>query len=440
MTDLDTSIRQGLSHLVDLTPMTPSFDEIASPARGHKRRRRHAIRIGGVTLAALLAVGGPTLALGISNPFAHSYQPGDELTARYGLSVPPSEVGHASSAVSSAGPTLEMEVGRRHGLVVRQGEFLPTGPVGPIYAQIIGLHPGTKKYAQVVVMTAQPKEAMAAAESAAGTDVPRHVRFDGISAQLFTPWGQNDSVALSWRPSPSVGVVVASGPAVFGISASLHQLEQLAIEVKRLERVPQLATNPISKVGGGGELGGYWSLVPTFATRLGGSVWSSNPTLSNLLGTRIARGSTAGHRWTARVTGDPATGSLSIGGIGVNAKTEQPVFTRGLSATSSPGPPTHLMLTPPATTHATLMLVDGSAPEGVRAVRIVLSDGSAYLVPTVSSTLGWHRQLFGTALPVQTAYVSRIEALNAHGKVVLSAEGALLDLRGNSGGMLNTQP
>ena len=289
MTDLDTSIRQGLSHLVELTPMTPSIDEIASPTRKRKRRRRHAVRFGGFTLAALLAVGGPALALGISNPFARSYQTGDELTSRYGLSVAPSEVGHKLSAVSSAGPTLGMEVERRHGLVVRQGEFLPSGPVGPIYAQIIGLHTGAKEYAQVVVMTAQPKEAVAAAQSAAGTSVAEQIRFDGISARLWRPWGQNDSLVLSWQPTASVGVVVATGPGGFGTPASLHQLEQLAAKVKSLKKVPQLATNPISRVGGDGQAGGYWSLVPTFATRFGG-VWNlPDPLLSNLLGTRIAR-------------------------------------------------------------------------------------------------------------------------------------------------------
>jgi hypothetical protein len=420
MTDLDTSIRQGLSHLVELTPMTPSIDEIASPTRKRKRRRRHAVRFGGFTLAALLAVGGPALALGISNPFARSYQTGDELTSRYGLSVAPSEVGHKLSAVSSAGPTLGMEVERRHGLVVRQGEFLPSGPVGPIYAQIIGLHTGAKEYAQVVVMTAQPKEAVAAAQSAAGTSVAEQIRFDGISARLWRPWGQNDSLVLSWQPTASVGVVVATGPGGFGTPASLHQLEQLAAKVKSLKKVPQLATNPISRVGGDGQAGGYWSLVPTFATRFGG-VWNlPDPLLSNLLGTRIARGSTAGQKWTVRVTGDPATGNLSIGGIGVNVKTRQPVFTKALSVSSIP-----------TNAHPGLMLIEGSTPEGVRTVRLLLSNGSTKLVPTVNSTLDWRRRLFGTALRFQTAHISRIEGLNARGKVVLTLAAAL-DLRGHT--------
>lgn len=133
-----------------------------------------------------------------------------------------------------------------------------------------------------------------------------------------------------------------------------------------------------------------------------------------------SRGSTAGQKWTVRVTGDPATGNLSIGGIGVNVKTRQPVFTKALSVSSIP-----------TNAHPGLMLIEGSTPEGVRTVRLLLSNGSTKLVPTVNSTLDWRRRLFGTALRFQTAHISRIEGLNARGKVVLTLA-ATLDLRGHT--------
>lgn len=441
MTDLDTSIRQGLGCLVDATPIPPTFHQIKQKeiTTGVRRRHRRGLKLGAGALVVVSLVAVPAVAWEVGNPFARSYQPGDELAAHYGFVVPNADVGKEQVVTSLTGVKLGVEIARPHGVQVSPGDYLPTGPLGPLYAQI-GDVPSTVSRSNpfavtgVDVMTLQPGEVDATARNASGARDSIPVRFAGHTAQLWKPWSAEDSTVLSWRPTSSVGVLLLFGPAVSSTPLSMKEMERLATEVHPLKRVPVLARNDMTPEGG--TTSGYWSLGQAATDRPGAftSTWFSlavlfggPSSLPDALSNVVARGSLDGQHWTVRDVGDPVTGNLTLGGFGWREENgiAQPVAQSGLAAES--------------TGSGSLRLIEGSAPDDVRSVRIILSNGSSITAPTVDIGRGWNDRLFGTAVITQSSNVLSIEGITATGHVAIVAHGDL-PLHGNVAAEMATKP
>jgi len=405
MTDLDTQIRRAVNELAEHAPVPPPVDELAlvaiEPRRTVNRRPLLVVAIAAavVVIGAGVAVSSrrddPTVAqVGLASGHATVADvAGRTLGARLGFAVAP------------AGYGMPFEFGRDTALTATD-QPLPTGPLGPVYAQFLlpdlvpasGLDPTTgdtvpdPALASVGVMTVLPIERADVVMGAAGHTDGQAITINGHPALAVSAWSEQDDNVISWEQD---GVAVA---VVSLASGSMDELRRVAAGVAPVEQTPLLSP-PHPDPLRGATFNGFWSLaadapeLPRAGLRwFGFTAWStlrSAGPLWNAFSTVLDHGSVDQGHYTVRAAGHPEhNANLFPAGPGTNVDGslhwDAEVITDQVTFSAGGGPD----------------LIEGIAPPSVKHVRIRLSDGSTYLAPTYDVGRGWPMVIFVQPVPI----------------------------------------
>jgi hypothetical protein len=401
MIDLEAEIRQTVYEWAEAAPMAPTREELGGAIVFVSTRRRRS------TLLVATAVALVALAVGIIVVASRSDQTevrsvpaptrvsvgdvaGQTLAATYGLAGAPT------------GYRLGDEFFRNASLTAAD-DPLPTGPLGPLYAQSFAraqgddpscANQGGSCDAPIAVVTILPIEMDEVVLGAAGHSEGDAVRVGGNDAIYVEAWSASDSSVVAWRED-DVAIVVAA-PADLGEQG----LVELAGRVERLDGVPTLPViDGTYDPTHGPSAPSAWSLAPMppvpYFTEDGLHVtaWVQLRDLgavSRLLSTVVAHGEGGLGRTTVRAVGHPESGpSMSPGGVSSNLDGSI-IWDASGSVSASTHP----------VSAASYDVVDGMAPTTVSRVRFTLSDGQVIEGPTYDVGRGWPTRIFVVAVPI----------------------------------------
>ncbi len=443
MTDLDAEIRRAVCELADHAPVPPGVDDLAITGTepwsachaGLRSGGRRPLLVMAVTVGIVLIGAGAIVAsrredstvvqLGLAPGGATVADvAGQTLAARVGFASPPS------------GYDMPYEFGR-DGALTTADSPLPTGPLGPVYAQY--LQPTQPAEAQdpttgdtlpdpalaaVGVMTVLPIERTDVVMGAAGHTDGQATTVNGHPALVVTAWSEHDDNLVSWEQDGVAVVVVGSA------TTPVDELRHLAGQVAPLSQAPMLAPAQPDSLRSV-TFNGFWSLAPDAPMvprpglmGIGFTGWSTlrgaGP-LWNAFSTVVDHGSVDQGRYTVRAAGHPE-GSANLAPaapgrtISGQVQWDDEVITDQVIFSSGNGPD----------------LIEGITPTTVKHVRIRLSDGSTYLALTYDVGRGWPIAIFVQPVPIihgdntpTGLHAVHIDGLSADGAVLNSGPSTL---------------
>jgi len=439
MNDLETDIRRAVHEWAEHAPLAPSVDELVAPAdrrspeRAPARDRRVFVAVAVVALVGL--IGGvawvstrhrdaTVLQSGVTpGRVTPADVAGQTLTARLGFAAAP------------AGFALDNEFIRDQALTA--GSVLPTGPLGPVYAQYLqplqlpdtytvpasqtdGTLPDPSNWSTGVV-TVLPVEQGDVVLAAAGHSDGVEVTVHGHPGVAVTAWSPADDNVVSWVQD---GVAVA----VVGTAITpMDEIERLAEQVQPIENTPVLApVGPTIDVLSSTAFHGSWSLAAGAAATVaedvthrrftGWDVLSDAAPLWNAFSTVVAHGTGDFGPFTVRATGSPSTFSpvdpMNLVGDTATGSVTWPETVEIVLGSGGAGGPD---------------VVQGYSPIDMTDVRVVLSDGRTLSAPTYDVGRGWPVRVFVLPVPdlhddrtASGLHVVRVDGLGAGGVVLAS--------------------
>ena len=451
MNDLDSEIRRVVFEWAEQAPVAPTLDHLTSPTGSAAAPRPPGSRrvfVAAVVVAAVALIAGVV---------AVSTHRQDSTVVQAGITPARATLADVAGRTSGsrmgfpaapAGFSLDYEFTRDQALAA-DGSTLPTGPLGPVYAQYLrpldvpdtytvpaaqtdGTLPDPAGWS-VGVVTVLPVEQGDVVLAAAGHSDGKAVTINGHDGVAVAAWSAADDNVVSWTQD-GVAVVVV-GTAI----TPLAQIEQLAAQVRPVDHTPVLEPiGPTIDQLNSASVAGSWSLAPGASTMVGRDAggatltgWSilrSAGPLWNAFSTVVDHENGPGGRFTVRAAGSPsASSTMEPMTVPRDATTGQPIW-----------PDT--MMVGLAVADGAPDVVDGFAPVDVREVRVVLSDGQTLQAPTYDLGRGWPVLIFAVAAPDihddQTAtglHVVRIDGFGVGGAVLFSGPSAI----GNAPGDVN---
>jgi len=394
MTEIETDIRKAVIERVDRAPMAPSLESIdvldrASLPVAHRQPRR-GLLVGAGMVALLALVAGVLVTVRLSQddsqvsvgttlaPQGKPATPlaGRSLPARYGL--PNGVAGYHF---------FTMELDRPVGLAADDVTYLPTGPLGPMYAQNfrIDYDPsafGLPDVDGIAVLTVLPEERESVTAAATGAGPTRTATVEGHDVTVTDQWSSTDNRAVSWVQD-GAAIIVTGSPSV-----TEEQLLAAAAEVKPIPSIPRLP--PVAAdAKGSGVLPASYSLTPRRTDdpkylSIDGTPWdeltSWDDALAPAMGKLLASGRDGSDHYTLRIISDPMTGEFPLGAP-AGVKSEEPipfgpVWISVFVGRSSPLLPNRYDVT-------------GSTPVEMATVEVTLDDGTTLVTPTYDAGLGW---------------------------------------------------
>jgi len=420
MIDPDAEIRQTVFEWAEAAPMAPTVDDLegASPMARPRRPARLLVVAAAVVLV-LVAVAvvvsartsgpQPSTVQSIPGPIPATFDDvaGQVLAARFGVTP-------------SGGYELTGEWGRDAALTAADGT-LPTGPLGPVYAQALDLG-GEDSASSVAVVTVLPTEQDDVVVAATGHDDGTPVTVAGRSATYVAAWSGDDASAVTWQQD-GVAVVVVGRSAL-----DQDALVAFAAQAAPVPDPPILPVGPEEvELAHPDTSPASWSLAPE-APRPATSVSPEVPMHWNgwfrmrahravvlALSTVVAHGRDELGPFTVRAMGQPDEGgSLYPGGTATrldgtpawDTAENLRVETRGIDGQRQD-------------------LVEGMGPASVVQVRVHLSDGQTFMGPTYDVGRGWPVRLFAVSLPGMHTdpvpgglHVVRIDGIGPDGELI----------------------
>ena len=457
MSDMDTEIRRAVFEWAEHAPVPPRLDELTSrendPAAGGPWAG-HRVFLAAVVVAVVGLIAGVAWV---------STRPQDATVVQAG--VTPGRATTADVAGQSLGsrmgfaqaPTgfsLDYEFFRDQALTAG-GSVLPTGPLGPVYAQYLrplavpdgytvpksqtdNTLPDPARWS-VGLVTVLPVEQGDVVLAAAGHSDGKSVTVNGHDGLAVTAWSATDDNVVSWTQDGVAVVFVGTS------ITPMAQLEKLAAEVASLEHTPVLdPVGPRIDSLTSESLKGSWSLPPGAAivfgpdpaggTFSGWSMLGGAGPLSNAFSTVVAHGTGEFGAFTVRAAGSPSAGGPMEPMSVPRTATGQSLWPDGLAVVLGNNP-------------SASEVVEGFAPLDVRQVRVVLSDGRTFQAPTHDVGRGWPTLVFGIGVPdlhddrtASGLHVVRIDGLGVGGTVLYSGPSAIGNAPGGVNGGIDLPP
>ena len=433
MSELESEIRIAVIERVDRAPMAPTIESIDSLDRAGlpavRRQPSRGVLVGAALVALLALIAGVLVTsrltrdpaqLSVGTTVAPPSKPatplaGRSLPARYGL--PNGVPGYRF---------FTMELDRPVGLAADDFTYLPSGPIGPVYAQNLRIDNDPTTFALpdvdgIAVLTVLPEEAASVIASATGGGPTHSATVEGHEVTVTDQWSGTDNRAVSWERD-GAAIIVTGSPSV-----TEQQLLSAAAAVTPIPTVPLLP--PVDpQVKGSGQVPASYSLAPRPgpASDPTGPITQGTPwdeltswadPLAPAMGTLVIKGDDGGDHYTVRAIGDPATDRDPIGAPGFDTSSDAaPIGPMWMSLSvgeTRPNLPNRFS-------------VKGEAPTSVTTVHLVLDDGTTVEGPTYDAGRGWPGRSFMIFVPDDREVV-HVDARSSDGTLLYTSDLEVVD-------------